>query len=356
MTTEPSLGAADASVATEAQPPPPSRRRLLRVLTSVAVVVVLFVGVLPQMADLRQVWTAIRDMTVLENTTLLAAAAWNILTYQFVMMAGLPGLRLRDAFITGQVSTAVSNVVPAGAVVGIGVTYSALRHLGHSGRSIAIATGITGVWNTFVKLGLPIVALAWLSIEGHGGSALLTAALAGVATLIGAVVIGAAVLSSERAATRIGDVAGRVVSRARRLLGREPVTGWGSRLATFQHDSADLLRTRWHWLTLATVVSHLSLYLVLLLTLRHAGVGRGLVTDAQVLGAFAFVRLVTALPITPGGLGVVELGLTAALTVAGGPEVPVLAAVLVYRVLTYALQLPLGAASWVLLRRRLAAE
>ncbi|HEY7875748.1 MAG TPA: YbhN family protein, partial [Actinomycetota bacterium] len=60
------------------------------------------------------------------------------------------------------------------------------------------------------------------------------------------------------------------------------------------------------------------------------------------LAAFAFVRLVSALPITPGGLGVVELGLTAALVTAGGDEAGVVAAVLVYRALTYLLPIPIG--------------
>lgn len=328
------------------------RRRIVRNVLSLAVVVVVFVGVIPQVADLGEVWRTIQDMTLLENTTLLVAAAWNILTYQFVMMAALPGLRLSDAFITGQLSTAIANTVPAGSVFGVGVTYSTLRSLGHDTGAIAMASGVAGVWNSFVKLGLPILVLALLALEGNAGSGLVTAAVVGLAVLVAAVAIGGAALSSERLATRIGDAAAGVVNRVRGLLRRAPVSGWGTRLATFQHDSVGLLRSRWHWLTLATIVSHLSLFVVLLVTLRHAGVGRELVSDAEVLGAFAFVRLATALPITPGGLGVVELGLTAALTVAGGPRTPVLAAVLVYRALTYALQLPLGAVSWTVLRRR----
>jgi hypothetical protein len=78
-----------------------------------------------------------------------------------------------------------------------------------------------------------------------------------------------------------------------------------------------------------------ALFLVLLIALRHVGVSGGEVAWAEALGAFAIARLLTALPITPGGLGFIELGLTADLVVAGGPEVPVVAAVLVFRALTY---------------------
>ena len=63
--------------------------------------------------------------------------------------------------------------------------------------------------------------------------------------------------------------------------------------------------------------------------------------------AFAFVRFLTALPITPGGLGVIELGLSAALVYAGGPRAEVVAAVLVFRALTYLVQIPFGAITYV---------
>jgi putative heme transporter len=67
------------------------------------------------------------------------------------------------------------------------------------------------------------------------------------------------------------------------------------------------------------------------------------------------VRLIASVPITPGGVGVVELGLTGALVGFGGPNAPVVAAVLVYRVLTIAPTLLLGTAAgltWKRYRRR----
>ena len=57
---------------------------------------------------------------------------------------------------------------------------------------------------------------------------------------------------------------------------------------------------------------------------------------------FAFTRLVTAIPLTPGGLGVVELALTSGLVAAGGNREEVVAAVLVYRALTWGLPVLVG--------------
>ena len=107
---------------------------------------------------------------------------------------------------------------------------------------------------------------------------------------------------------------------------------------------------------MATVVSHLSLFFVLLHALRHMDVTSQQVGWAEALGAFTLIRLVTTLPVTPGGLGLVELGLTAALVLAGGREPGVVAAVLVYRFLTLLVQVPLGAISYLVWQRRAGRE
>jgi uncharacterized membrane protein YbhN (UPF0104 family) len=52
---------------------------------------------------------------------------------------------------------------------------------------------------------------------------------------------------------------------------------------------------------------------VLLVCLRDVGVSNAQVGWAEVLAVFAFARLVTAIPITPGGAGLVEAALIAGL-------------------------------------------
>ena len=69
---------------------------------------------------------------------------------------------------------------------------------------------------------------------------------------------------------------------------------------------------------------------------------------AAILAALAFGRLVTALPLTPGGLGVMEVGLTSALLAVGdADQSAVVAAVLLFRFFTFALPIPLGALMWL---------
>jgi uncharacterized protein (TIRG00374 family) len=100
-----------------------------------------------------------------------------------------------------------------------------------------------------------------------------------------------------------------------------------------------------------SLVSHLSLYAVLLVALRDVGVSDTEVGWAEVLAVFAFARLVTAIPITPGGVGFVEAVLITTLSAAGGDRDQVAAAVLVYRALTWALPILVGVVCYLWWRR-----
>jgi len=75
------------------------------------------------------------------------------------------------------------------------------------------------------------------------------------------------------------------------------------------------------------------------------------VTLVEAFAAWTFVRLLGSIPITPGGIGIVELGLTGALVGFGGPNDAVVAAVLLYRVLTIVPTLVLGLVAGGLWRR-----
>jgi uncharacterized membrane protein YbhN (UPF0104 family) len=95
-----------------------------------------------------------------------------------------------------------------------------------------------------------------------------------------------------------------------------------------------------------------SLYLVLLAALRAVGVGNAQVGWAEVLAVFAFARLATAIPFTPGGAGLVEAVLIGGLVAAGGAKPQVVAAVLLYRALTWLLPIPVGIGCYLWWRRR----
>ena len=95
-------------------------KRVVQALISILIVVGIFVGVLPQFASYREVWATIEAMTALELLSLVLTGIWNIVTYWFVMVAVLPGLRYREAAVVNQASTAVANTLPGGGAIGVG--------------------------------------------------------------------------------------------------------------------------------------------------------------------------------------------------------------------------------------------
>jgi uncharacterized membrane protein YbhN (UPF0104 family) len=298
------------------------------------------------------VWKTITAMTGLEASVLALIAGVNLVSYWPVLTATLPGLRFREAAVSNLASTAVSNTLPGGAALGVGVTFTMQRSWGIAVSETALAAVIAGIWNNFVKLGLPIVALALLALTGSAGAGLVVASLIGLVVLTVAIVGFAVLLRSPDLAGRLGAACARGANLVRRLVRRGPVSGWGERARRFRAETVGLLSQRWIRITAATLLSHFSLFLVLLVALRQVGVSEDEVGWTTVLAAFAFVRLLSAIPLTPGGLGVVELGLTAALG-SGLPDSTknqIAAAVLVYRGLTWFVPIPLGIGCWAFWR------
>jgi uncharacterized membrane protein YbhN (UPF0104 family) len=326
-------------------------KRVLPGLISLAIVVGVFWYFLPKFTSLSDVWSEIRSMTWLELLTLLLAALWNLATYWLLMVATMPGLTVPQAAVVTQSSTTVSNTVPAGGAIGIAMSYAMYDSWGFSRSRGSVSLLVAGIWNNFAKLGMPVLALALLALQGGPSGGRIVAGLLGLAGLVGAIVAFALLLRSDDAARRIGLAAARVAGALRRPFGRPPVTGWEKATVKFRSRTIILLRARWHWITLTTLVSHVSLYLVLLLALRHVGVAGDEASWVEVLAVFAFARLLTAIPFTPGGLGIVELALITGLSAAGGDRAEVAAAVLVFRALTYVLPIPLGVATYVFWRR-----
>src|SRR5215213_6225265 len=271
--------------------PRPLWRRLLGPLLSVALLVAVFAWFLPQFTSISDVWTSVRSMSWIEVAVLLLAAVWNLATYQFVVVSTMPGLTFRQATVSTETTTAVSNTVLGGAAIALGLTYAMNSSWGFSRSRTSVSLLVSGLWNNFAKLGLPVLALALLAFSAPPSAGRILAGLLGVAGLVVSVVGLWLLMRSRESAARLGRVTGRWASVLIRPFGRKPVEGWDKATTKFRDRTALLLHARWQWITLATLVSHLSLFLVLLLSLRFVGVTSDQVSFAEALAVFAFARL-----------------------------------------------------------------
>jgi uncharacterized membrane protein YbhN (UPF0104 family) len=318
---------------------------------AVAVIVGTYVFVLPQFANYGEVWAQVKTLSWEWILVLLGTVVLNVATFGPPWMAALPGLGYWSAETVTLASTASTYLAPGGPAVGIGISAAMLFGWGFRADEVALAVTLTGIWNQLAILGFPAVAFALLTLTHVDATALQTIATVGLGVFV--IIAGgfALALSSAGMARRIGDLAARIVNRTLRIVRRGPV-GWdGESLARFRSRAIGLLRRRWHVLTLATIAGQLTVFLVLLASLRAMGVGPGEVSVIEAFAGWSLARVLGSIPITPGGLGLVELGLTTVLVGFGGNRAGVVAAVLVYRFLTIVPTLVLGAAAAATWRR-----
>ncbi|MGH2679866.1 MAG: lysylphosphatidylglycerol synthase transmembrane domain-containing protein [Actinomycetota bacterium] len=330
---------------------PPKWRRPLSIALSLAIVVGVFVFAIPKIADYGAVIDTLRRLTWIELSSLVLATTFNLFTYWLANMAAVPGLSLGRAALLTQSTTSVANTLPAGGAIAVGLTYEMLRSWRFTATAATLYVAVTGIWNIFLKLALPVVSVALLALTGQGSAAFVTAALIGLAVLAAAVGVLTAIFWKEELAHSVGELGGRVAAFVTRLFRRPPPQGFGDRAVRFRRETVGLVRRRWVALTVTTIVSHLALFVVLLFSLRHVDASAAEISTVQVLAVFAFGRLISALPVTPGGLGVIELGYIGGLVAAGGQQAEVVAAVLLFRLLTYGVQIPVGAVTYLIWRR-----
>jgi uncharacterized membrane protein YbhN (UPF0104 family) len=326
-------------------------RRFLLPGIAIALVLFTFAYVLPKVADYGDVWDTLQSLSAEQLALLAAVTIANLATYAPPYQAVLPGIGFRRAFVVSQVASAFGYIAPGGAAVGVALAFAMLRAWGYAGRTLGVALGVMTAFSWIFLLGAPTVALALLTLTGERHALLQIVAIVGLVLLaipLSGLVAG---LMSEQLAIRVGNTAARLASRGLALVRRGPV-GWdGMSLASFRRDALLLLGSRWWRLLLATLAGNGTVFLVLLTTLRTLGVPATDVSGIETFAAWSLVRLVGSIPVTPGGIGIVELGLTAALIQFGGDDAAVVAAVLLYRVLTLVPTIVLGAVFGLTWRR-----
>lgn len=318
---------------------------------SVAVVAALFAALFGRVADVGDVVAVARDDVGWGELGVLAALTAASLAASFwAMICALPGLGFRDAAQVNVTTTAVAYGVPGGAAAATALTVAMLRALGFDARAVTLELLITGIWNMAVKVGLPVVAFAVLALAGGAVPGLAIAAVIAMAALVGAGVVGWLCLRDVQVAAAVGRAAQRVRNRVQRLRGRSPAGDAEAALVRFRADTAGLVRRRGWALTAATLGYHLALFGVLAVAL--VAVDTQGVSILEAFAVFSVARQLSAIPVTPGGAGVVELGLVGGLGLAGGNAAPVTAAVLLYRGFTFWAYLPAGPLVWTWWRRR----
>lgn len=180
-------------------------KQWIATILTLVVVVFVFAVVFPSLGNYADAWTAIQGMSTGWIIVLIIATIGAVLIYPWPFQMALPGLKYRPAFAIRQTSFMISNVIPAGGAIGLGVQYGMLEGHGFKSAASAAAIGITSVANTIVTLALPVLALIGLILIGEATSEDYIAAIIGVGILAVATSLIAYVLRTKKSARKAGE-------------------------------------------------------------------------------------------------------------------------------------------------------
>lgn len=331
------------------------RAQVVATLITLAVLVVVFAGVLPRFADYGAAWRTIREMPAASLAALAVATVINVAVYPLPFQVCLPGIGYWPAFVVRQTSFLISNSVPGGGAVGLGVQYAMLSSYGFGAAATTAAIGASTAWNLFVTLSLPLVGVIALLLgaDATATAVAVAAAAAGLTIVSAAIAAFALILRSEATARRVGEVADRATERFARRFSRAWQPDLTGQIVAFRASIVDLIRRRWHMLTLTSVLQQLAQFAILQIAVAGLqGPAGGTVTVVAGLAAFAVARVATFLPVTPGGLGTTDAALAALLIAAGAASSTAVAAVLLWRAASFVPQVVIGTATFLAWRWR----
>ena len=314
----------------------PLRRIALLAITGVSLYLVA-----PALLETFSSWERLRDIWPGAVALIIALEVASLASFCLLQWLALQRPRWLPVVTSQLAGNAAAKIVPGGGAVGTAVQYGMLRKAGLSGAATASGLTAANLLTLGTLLVLPLLAVPAILLGPPVPKDLLQGLWVGLGALAILFPVGAVLLAADRPLRRVGAAIQAVHNSVLRK--RTPIDGLPERLVR-ERDVILGVVGHSRWGALAGAIGRWLLdYLALLVAVRAVG------SDARallVLLAFVTAQVLAQIPVTPGGLGFVEAGLTATLVLAGVGAADAALATLAYRLASYWLPLPAGAAAW----------
>lgn len=298
-------------------------------------------GAWPRLADVEFWWFPV--LVVLEACSF--AALWWLARLALAHHAGDEDAQTVQAgwgtIATAQLAgNAASKVVPAGPAAGGVVQAKLLIQTGQRPAVVASALTAIGLITAGVLLLLPVLTVPALLIGPPPARQLEHGLLVSLILSIVIVGLGFAVLKWTRFVVVIGRAAGRVIHVVKRSVTADSCA---ATLVTQRDRVAAAFEGHWWSAVFAAAANRMFDYAALVAALAALDVHA---RPSEVLLAYVVAQALALVPITPGGLGFVDAGLTALLVVIGVSADTALIGTLLYRLVSFWLPIPVGVLAW----------
>jgi uncharacterized protein (TIRG00374 family) len=284
----------------------------------------------PQLGDIQPFWFA-----VVGGLEMLSfGCLW------LLLRIALPACTWGDIVASQLAGNAASRVIPGGAASGGVVQAKMLIQAGHPARAVGAGLSATGLLTTGVLLTLPVLTVPAVLIGPPPQEQLQLGLVVSLVLAVVIVALGLALLKWDRFVRGVAKVVGRAVHVVRRRT--DPADVAGAFVAERDQIAASFAG-RWP-LSLAGAAGNRMLdYSALVAALVAVGAEA---RPSLVLMAYVGALALAMIPITPGGLGFVETGLTTLLVLAGVSTDQAVVATLLYRLVSFWLPIPVGLVAW----------
>jgi uncharacterized protein (TIRG00374 family) len=321
-----------------------SLTRALFLLFSLVALYVLF----PRLADVLSTAPRLRHVSPEWFVVMAALMGGSFFCQWALIRCALPQVSWFVASTAQMVSNAVAKVVPAGAPVGGAVLYRMLSVSGVDKGTAGSTLAATSLISTATLAALPVVAVLLAVFGAPIPRGLLLVAWGGGILFLLLFGVGFILVTTDQPLLTVGGW----VERVSRWLAEK--RHWDSypKAEGFIEERDRVitaLGARWKRSLFYAIGNWTLDYLALVAALRAVGASPRL---SAVLLAYGAAAVLTMIPITPGGLGFVEAGLTGCLTLAGVEVNDALLATLAFRLFSFWLPLPAGLVAYLAYRRR----
>jgi uncharacterized membrane protein YbhN (UPF0104 family) len=284
----------------------------------------------PSLGDVRPAWFGLVGVLELASFGCL----W------LLLRIALGGGRLLDIAASQLAGGAAGKVIPGGIAAGGVVQAGMLVRAGFTARRVGGVLSSTGLLSTGVLLALPVLAVPAVLLGPPPAHELQLGLVVTMVVSVGLIALGLALLHWDGMVRAVGLAAGQAVHLVRRRVQPASVA---DTLVAERDQVAAAFAGRWIRALTAAAANRMLDYATLVAALYAVG---ATVRPSLVLVAYVASLALGMVPITPGGLGFVETGLTTLLVLAGADTDQAVVGTLLYRLASFWIPIPLGALAW----------
>ncbi len=233
------------------------KKIIISSIITIVVLVVIVAFVLPKLGDYDVAINEIKAMSNFEIAILAAFTIANILIYVTPYLAALPSLSFKNGFVLRQTSFLISNAIPGGGAIGIGVQAMMLSSYGYNATKTSTTIVLTGAWNILATISLPGLAAVVLVLTGNlDNDSALAAGISIVITIV-VVTLFIILIKNVALATKVSEKIEHLANKVSKKYNKQSKGKLKASIMEFRQNSYQITIQRWPQLILSNLFQQL---------------------------------------------------------------------------------------------------